>query len=96
MRIVGVLLASLVLRIAVQAQEKVNELSWQDTRGKIQRLGGYKGKIVVLNFWATWCEGCRHEMPLLAKMQGKYADKGLARIIREDIASAQSLVRSGL
>jgi thiol-disulfide isomerase/thioredoxin len=77
MRIVGVLLASLVLTIAVHAQEKVNELSWQDTRGKVQRLGDYKGKIVVLNFWATWCEGCRQEMPLLAKMQEKYADKGL-------------------
>jgi thiol-disulfide isomerase/thioredoxin len=77
MRIVGILLASLVLSVALNAQQTLDNLSWQDTQGKVQRLGDFKGKIVVLNFWATWCEGCRHEMPLLAKMQEKYADKGL-------------------
>lgn len=77
MRAFGILLATLVMSIALPAQQKVDDLAWQDAQGKVQRLGDFKGKIVVLNFWATWCEGCRHEMPLLAKMQEKYADQGV-------------------
>jgi thiol-disulfide isomerase/thioredoxin len=77
MRTIGIVLASMVLCVAVHAQQTIEQLSWQDTQGKVQRLADYKGKVVVLNFWATWCEGCRHEMPLLAKMQEKYAKEGV-------------------
>jgi thiol-disulfide isomerase/thioredoxin len=52
-------------------------LSWHDTEGTAQNLDKYKGKIVVLNFWATWCVPCQHEMPLLAEMQKKYEEKGV-------------------
>jgi thiol-disulfide isomerase/thioredoxin len=53
------------------------QLSLRDTQGNIQEINKYKGKIVVLNFWATWCVPCRHEMPLLAEMQKRYQDKGV-------------------
>jgi peroxiredoxin len=53
------------------------QFSLSDTHGNRQDIGKYKGKIVVLNFWATWCTACRHEMPLLAEMQKKYEDKGV-------------------
>jgi thiol-disulfide isomerase/thioredoxin len=53
------------------------QLSLRDTQGNIQEISKYKGKIVVLNFWATWCVPCRHEMPLLTEMQKKYQDKGV-------------------
>ncbi|HZS07113.1 MAG TPA: redoxin family protein [Blastocatellia bacterium] len=44
--------------------------------GSTVRLGDYKGKVIVLNFWATWCGPCRIEMPLLEKTMAKYsADK---------------------
>jgi thiol-disulfide isomerase/thioredoxin len=52
-----------------------SQFSLNDTHGNTQNIGKYKGKIVVLNFWATWCTACRHEMPLLAEMQKKYQDK---------------------
>ena len=54
------------------------QFSLRDTRGNTQEISRYKGRIVVLNFWATWCTSCRHEMPLLAEMQKKYEDKGVA------------------
>lgn len=53
------------------------QLSLRDTHGNTHDVSGYKGKIVVLNFWATWCVPCQHEMPLLAEMQRKYQDKGV-------------------
>ena len=94
MRTSTVLLASLGLSIAAYAQQKVDDLSWKDAQGKVQRLSDYKGKIVVLNFWATWCEGCRHEMPLLAKMQERYADQGVVVLGGSvDDSTTQSKIR---
>jgi thiol-disulfide isomerase/thioredoxin len=49
-----------------------------DIEGRPQRLSDYKGKVVLVNIWATWCEPCRHEMPQLDKLyQSRKAD-GLA------------------
>ncbi|HKB98498.1 MAG TPA: TlpA disulfide reductase family protein [Terriglobales bacterium] len=53
------------------------QLSLRDTHGNTQDIGKHKGKIVVLNFWATWCVPCQHEMPLLGEMQRKYEEKGV-------------------
>ncbi len=52
-------------------------LSLPDTHGNTQDISKDRGKIVVLNFWATWCVPCQHEMPLLGEMQKKYEDKGV-------------------
>ena len=42
--------------------------------GQQHSLAEYRGKVVVVNFWATWCVPCRHEMPLFAKAQQTYGD----------------------
>ena len=49
------------------------ELSLKDLSGLDQRLSSYRGRIVVLNFWATWCVPCRKEMPDFAEIQNAYA-----------------------
>lgn len=46
--------------------------------GKAHSLAEYRGKIVVLNFWATWCLPCRDEMPMLSKLAAKYNEKDVA------------------
>jgi thiol-disulfide isomerase/thioredoxin len=47
----------------------------QDLNGGHHKLEDYKGKVVLLNFWATWCVPCAGEMPLLGEMQTRYKDK---------------------
>lgn len=48
-----------------------------DEKGKPQKLAQYAGKTVVLNFWATWCEPCREEMPELSQLHNEYKNKNL-------------------
>jgi cytochrome c biogenesis protein CcmG, thiol:disulfide interchange protein DsbE len=53
------------------------ELSYVDTEGRRRNLAELQGKVVLLNFWATWCVPCRREMPMLSKMQREHAEQGL-------------------
>jgi thiol-disulfide isomerase/thioredoxin len=74
--------------------QNVSELSWHDTQGNSQSVSQYKGKVVVLNFWATWCIPCQHEMPMLADLQRKYADKGVVILGGSvDDASSQAYIQ---
>jgi thiol-disulfide isomerase/thioredoxin len=56
---------------------KAPDLALKDLRGRIVRLNGYKGNVVLLNFWATWCPPCRAEMPDLVRWQREYRGLGL-------------------
>jgi thiol-disulfide isomerase/thioredoxin len=48
-----------------------------DVDGKSRALAEWQGKLIVLNFWASWCGPCREEMPLLDRSQQRYAERGL-------------------
>jgi peroxiredoxin len=48
----------------------------KDINGKDVRLSQYKGKVVLLNFWATWCKPCRVEIPALTALYRDYKDQG--------------------
>lgn len=52
----------------------------QDANGKEVKLSELKGKVVLVNFWATWCEGCQVEIPWFIEFAKKYEDKGLVVI----------------
>ena len=48
-----------------------------DLSGEPLRLSSYRGKVVLLDFWATWCDPCRDEIPRFNVLQDKYANRGL-------------------
>jgi len=50
----------------------------KDAEGKSVSLEDYKGKVVLLNFWATWCGPCKIEIPWFVAFEQKYKDKGFA------------------
>src|SRR5690348_3892591 len=50
----------------------------KDSKGIPITLADYKGKVVLLNFWATWCHGCVQEMPWFMEFQDQYRREGLA------------------
>lgn len=51
-----------------------------DLDGRKYSLDDYRGKLLVINFWATWCAPCLHEIPVLARMQERYGARGLQMI----------------
>jgi thiol-disulfide isomerase/thioredoxin len=51
--------------------------TFTDASGATRALGQFEGKILVLNFWATWCEPCRAEMPAFNRLQDRWAGKGV-------------------
>ena len=67
-----------VLPPGVAGQErKAPPLTLKTVEGRSLRLSDYRGKVVLLNFWATWCPPCRAEIPDLVKYQREYARQGL-------------------
>jgi peroxiredoxin len=50
-------------------------LALQDMDGRSHTLAGYRGSVVLINFWATWCEPCRQEMPSIERLRDKLTGK---------------------
>jgi cytochrome c biogenesis protein CcmG/thiol:disulfide interchange protein DsbE len=56
------------------------EFALLDADGRLVRLSEYRGKVVLLNFWATWCLPCKIEMPWFVEFQRQYQDRGFAAV----------------
>jgi len=67
---------------ACPANAKPANLSFtlKDVSGKDVKLSSLKGKVILLDFWATWCEPCKLEIPWFAEFQSKYASRGFQAV----------------
>jgi cytochrome c biogenesis protein CcmG, thiol:disulfide interchange protein DsbE len=88
---VALLVVPMMLRSAGPGEEKLAapgatphpegtanlDLTLKDMHGADVRLADYKGKVIVLNFWATWCGPCQTEIPELVRAYAEYKDKGV-------------------
>ena len=95
-----VLLAALAVAAGARAHQlrpwtrAAPPLALNDLDGKPWQLSALQGRAVMLNFWATWCEPCREEMPSIEKLHREFAPQGLAVVaISVDDAGAEQRIR---
>jgi peroxiredoxin len=65
---------------APQVGQPAPDFTLNDSDSSPVKLSAYKGRVVLLDFWATWCGGCKVEIPWYVEFQNKYRKEGLAAI----------------
>lgn len=73
--------ATLPDRLAgADAVDELMRLQLPDISGKEQNFAQWRGKVLIVNFWATWCEPCREEIPVLMRVQANHASNGVQTV----------------
>lgn len=70
-------------------------LTLRDIDGKVHDLAAYKGQVVLVNFWATWCAPCRDEMPAIQRLKKKLAGKPFV-VLAVNVDEPESRIRNFL
>jgi peroxiredoxin len=78
--LVGASTASPTVRVVLQSEQDrkpAPNFILRDASGKVSKLEDYRGKVVLLDFWATWCHGCKEEIPWFSQLEKTYNANGL-------------------
>lgn len=75
--LIGIALLTSLLSLTVQAKEQqsIYDLSFNNVDQETVHLSDYKGKVILLNFWATWCPPCIKEMPSMQRLREHFQDQ---------------------
>ena len=65
---------------AAETRPEAQDFTLRTLSGERVKLSDYKGKVVILSFWATWCAPCKQELPIIQSLVDKHGDKGLAAL----------------
>jgi peroxiredoxin len=85
-----------LLALATTASGEAGNFTLKSADGSNIRLSEYRGQVVMLNFWASWCGPCRQEFPHLDTLQQKYTDLGFTIFginVEQDRAQAEKVLR---
>lgn len=74
--VAGVALGPILLQSGGGSAELLATTPMPDLAGRTRRVSDWQGKVVICNFWATWCAPCREEIPMLVDLRAQYAAKG--------------------
>lgn len=77
--------------VVAAPQLPIFETVLADLKGQTQSLGQWRGKVLVVNYWATWCHPCREEMPGFSRLQDKYREQGI-QIVGISIDTADKII----
>jgi peroxiredoxin len=83
--VLGIMSVSLALCVSADLKPRASrkaapDFTTADAKNAPVQLSAYKGKVVLLDFWATWCHGCKTEIPWYVEFQDRYKQKGLAAV----------------
>lgn len=73
----GVVLGPLLLEKGLEGERALAQARFLDLAGRPRRLSEWAGKVVILNFWATWCAPCREEIPMFIQASAQYSKFGV-------------------
>jgi len=77
---------------SVQAPAAATDFALRDLAGKTHSLASWRGKVVLLNFWATWCPPCRREIPVFIELQQRY-EKQRLQIVGISVDNPEAVAR---
>ncbi|MGL6070250.1 TlpA family protein disulfide reductase [Craterilacuibacter sp.] len=81
---------------ALAGSSNLDQTRFSSLNGKSQTLAQWRGKVVVVNFWATWCAPCREEMPMLDALRSRWRNQGVevVGIALDQPVEVQNFLRS--
>ena len=81
---------------AAVADGRRPDFALKDVDGAVQSVSKWDGKVLLVNFWATWCGPCRREIPLLNELQAQYGERGVQviGIAIDDVEEVRSFLQS--